>query len=415
MEVVAEIITIGDELLIGQVVDTNSAWMGQELNKAGIRVKQITSVSDEPEHIISALKDAESRADIILITGGLGPTKDDLTKLTLCSYFDSELVFDEQAYKHVERLFKMRGKEVTEVNRKQAELPDNCKPIYNRVGTASGMLFEKGNKIIISMPGVPYEMKPMMSEQIIPLLTEKFNVPYIFHRTILTQGIGESMLAEMIADWEDNLPSDLKLAYLPSAGAVKLRLSAYGGEEKTAEQVNHEINKVLPLIQEYVFGFDDDTIQKVVGDLLKERKQTIATAESCTGGYLAHCITSVPGSSSYYIGSVIAYSNEVKIKELNVSPEMLHGKGAVSEETIIEMVNHCRVKFRTDYALATSGIAGPDGGTADKPVGTVWIGVATPHHTIAKKFLLGNDRMRIIEVASATALNMLRKELSPQK
>ncbi len=409
MEVTAELISIGDELLIGQVVNTNAAWMGIELNKAGIRVRQVTTVSDEPTHITSALDEALKHSAIILLTGGLGPTKDDLTKHTLSSYFNSKLVFNERAYADVERVFKMRGRDVTEVNRRQAELPEACTPVYNKAGTAPGMWFEKEGKVIVSMPGVPHEMKGMMTDFVIPGLLKKFKTPTIYHKTVLTQGIGESMLAELISDWEDKLPGNLKLAYLPSAGMVKLRLSAY--ESDGSGLVEKEIEKILPFIQEYVYGYDDDTIEKIAGRMLADKKQTLSVAESCTGGYLSHLITSVPGSSAYFQGSLIPYACEIKTALLDVSADTLSKHGAVSEETVLEMAVNCRRKFKTDYALSTSGIAGPGGATAEKQVGLVWIGVATPERAFARKFLLGDNRLRTIQVASDTALNMLRKEL----
>lgn len=407
----AEIITIGDELLIGQVVDTNSAWMGQQLNLAGFKVKQITSISDDEQHILKALSEAATRADVILITGGLGPTKDDITKNTLCKYFNTTLVFSESAYADVEFLFKARGREVTPINRLQAEVPANCKVVNNKNGTAPGMWFEENGKIYVSMPGVPYEMKAMMSDIVIPKLKEKFTTPNIVHKTILTQGIGESVLSELIEKWENALPPYMKLAYLPSVASVRLRLTAISNNADLEREANHQIESVLPLISKYVYGYDDETLETIIGKILKEKNQTLALAESCTGGYISQLITTVPGCSSYYKGSMVAYSYEIKEEFLDVSKATLAAKGAVSEEVVLQMVTNAKSKFKTDYAVAVSGIAGPDGGTPDKPVGTVWIAIATPQKSFARRFQFGTNRLRNIEATALTALNMLRKEL----
>lgn len=407
----AEIITIGDEILIGQIIDSNSAWMAQQLNFIGIKVKQITSVSDSQTHIMEALDAAIKRADIILMTGGLGPTNDDLTKPTLCKYFNTGLRFDETAYRDIEALFKQRGREVTPLNRLQAEVPENCKTIYNKNGTAPGMWFEERGKIFVSLPGVPFEMKAMMTETVLPWLTGKFKLPPVIHRTILTQGIGESILADKIKEWENALPVNMRLAYLPSVGMVRLRLSAVGEKEKMLTEINSQIEKVLPLIDKYIFGFDDDTLQSRVGDELRKRNATLVTTESCTGGYVAHLITTVPGSSAYFKGGIVSYANEMKEEVLHVSADTLKKYGAVSEETVKEMAGHAQKIFKTDYALATSGIAGPDGGTPEKPVGTVWIAVATPEKIITRKLQLGNKRLHVIEVAAQSVLHLLLKEL----
>jgi nicotinamide-nucleotide amidase len=408
----AEIITIGDEILIGQIVDTNSAWIGQQMNAVGFKVHQITSVSDNREHILAALKEAAARVQVVLITGGLGPTKDDITKKTICDYFNVGLRFDEEAYKDVEHLFKIRGREVTPINRLQAEVPTNCVTLYNRVGTAPGMWFDEGGVIYASMPGVPHEMKYLMEKEVLPRLQERFETPFILHKTLLTQGIGESFLSEMIADFEDALPANFKLAYLPSAGAVRLRLTASGNREEVMNTMNKLVAELSDLVKEYLYGYDEDTIQEVVGRLLKDKKLTLGTAESCTGGYLSHLITSIPGSSEYYMGSTVTYSNESKTALLDVPADLVKKFGAVSEEVVKAMAEGAKKKFNSDCALATSGIAGPGGGTPEKPVGTVWIGISTPAGTKAKKVLLGDNRLRTIEVASMTALNMLRKELS---
>lgn len=410
-----EIITIGDELLIGQVVDTNSAWMAQHLNALGIRVKQITSVSDDREHILKALAEAARRVDIILITGGLGPTKDDITKVTLCEYFNTGLRFDERAYEDVERLFKQRGREITPTNRKQAEVLENCTVLYNSRGTAPGMWVEDKGKIYVSMPGVPFEMKTMMEKDVLPRLTQRFTLPAIVHKTILTQGIGESFLSDLITDWEDALPQHIKLAYLPSPGMVRLRLSAYGEVKSVLEQ---ELNALLPplqnLIAKFIYGYEDDTLEGVVGQLLLQNKATLSTAESCTGGYIAHRITSVSGSSAYFKGAVVAYDNAVKENQLQVPKALLDHHGAVSEEVVTHMAKAVRQLLQTDYSIACSGVAGPTGGTEAKPVGTVWIAVGTPAGVISKKLQLGDSRERVIHETALYAMNLLRKLLSIQ-
>ncbi len=409
----AEIITIGDELLIGQVVDTNSAWIGQKLNEIGIKVFQITSVSDNEQHILSALKEAQQRADVILITGGLGPTKDDITKYALCKYIKSNLRFDETAFIQIEKLFNARGREVTAVNRKQAEVPEKCEVIQNAQGTAPGMWFDRKGKIFISMPGVPYEMKSMMELDVLPRLQNLFAEGVIIHKVILFQGIGESFLSDMIEKWELALPLNIKLAYLPSSGVLRLRLTATGtSEEKLQESISSEVEKLYSLVGEFIFGEDDDSLEKITARLLTENKFTISTAESCTGGYIAHRITTIPGSSSYYKGSVIAYDNSIKENLLGVSHSLIEKHGAVSEEVVLEMSKNARAKFKTDFSIACSGIAGPAGGTAEKPVGTVFLAIAHPKGIFAKRLLLGTDRERIIRETALHALNNLRKILT---
>ncbi len=408
----AEIVTIGDELLIGQVVDTNSAWLAEQLNLIGIRVYQITSISDNREHILTTLRDASSRADIILITGGLGPTKDDITKQTLCEYFNTELKFDAATFDNVKQLFKLRGYPVTELNRKQAEIPANSEALKNPNGTAPGMWFEENNKIYVSMPGVPFEMKPLVTDHVLPRLGKMLNSTFILHKTILTQGVGESFLAKTIEDWEDALPENIKLAYLPQPGIVRLRLTATGKDrEALQKQLAGQTDTLRRRIPDLIFGYDDDTLESVTGRLLREHNKTVATAESCTGGYISHLITSVPGSSDYYQGSVISYSNAVKMSGLEVKKEDLEKYGAVSEPVVRQMAEGVRRTIGTDYGLAVSGIAGPDGGSDEKPVGTTWIAVATPEKTITKKFLFGEHRGRNIRKAALSALNMLRMEL----
>lgn len=413
-----EIITIGDEILIGQIVDTNSAFIGQHLNLNGLTVKQISSISDNREHIIAALDQARERADIILITGGLGPTKDDITKKTLCEYFKTTMRFDKGAYEDVVNIFAQYGKEVTPLNRLQAEVPAICEVIRNKYGTAPGMWFNVDGKIFVSMPGVPFEMKALLTNQVIPKLKSLFKFPAIVHKTILTQGIGESALSEIISEWEDSLASDnIKLAYLPSPGMVRLRLSTKGDNEKKLRQVvDEKIESLKSLISEYIYGYEiygeeKETLEMMVGKLLKEKKKTLSTAESCTGGYISHLITKVPGSSNYYKGSVISYAYEIKENELGVPHDIIMKFGAVSQPVVEQMAKEIRLKYKTDYSISASGIAGPDGGTAEKPVGTVWIAIATPEKVISEKFLFGSNRERNIQKTADAALNMLKKEL----
>ena len=417
-QVKTEIITIGDEILIGQIVDTNSAFMAQLLNLNGMSVKQISSVSDEREHILKALEEARERADIILITGGLGPTKDDITKKTLCEYFNTTLRFDETAYQDVVNIFAAYKKEVTPLNRKQAEVPEICEVLRNYNGTAPGMWFDVNGKVFVSMPGVPFEMKALMTDQVIPRLKKRFLFPVIYHKTVLTQGIGESALSELISDWEDNLASDqIKLAYLPSPGLVRLRLSTIGEqEEKLRTTVDKQIDLLKSIAGKYIYGYEiygeeKKTMEQLVGALLKDRKKTVSTAESCTGGYISHLLTSVPGSSSYYTGSIISYAYDIKEQELNIPKDVLRTHGAVSKVVVEEMAATIRKKYKTDYSIATSGIAGPTGGSVEKPVGTIWIAVATPEKVISEKFLFGTNRERNIQKTAHAALNMLKKEL----
>lgn len=408
----AEIITIGDEILIGQIIDTNSSWLGQELSKIGISVVHRSSVSDQEHAIRNALHDAAQRADIIIMTGGLGPTKDDVTKSTLAKFFGVGLVENTKVKDWVTQIFKMRNLPIIDTNIAQAMVPENCEVLFNRSGTAPGMWFDINDKIYISMPGVPFEMKVIFEEECLPKLKSKYNLPVILHRTILTCNIGESFLAKKIETLENNLPSHIKLAYLPSVGMVRLRFS---GKHTDINLLTQEMNTVIAslyeVIGEYIYGEENDTIERNVGLLLKAESKTIATAESCTGGYIAHLITSVAGSSAYYKGSVISYANEVKINELGVLPETLKNHGAVSEACVKQMAEGVRKKLNTDIAIATSGIAGPDGGTKDKPVGTVWIAVSTENETIAQMYQMGDHRERTIQRTAIAALDMVRKIL----
>ena len=412
-----EIINIGDELLIGQVINTNAAWMAEQLNLSGFRVFQVSVIGDERRHILDALAEAEKHAEVVLISGGIGPTKDDITKHTLCEFFNTKLVFNEEAFRDVEAMFARRGYPVTELNRLQAELPESCTSVPNKLGTARGMWFEKerpggGRTVFVSMPGVPFEMKTMMTDSVIPRLRQSFKTPFIYHKTLLAQGIGESFLAAKIESWENALPVHIKLAYLPQPGIVRLRLSGMGPDEITLHrQVDEEVARLQELIPEYLYGQDDETLEMIVGRMLTAQQATFATAESCTGGAIAAMITSVPGSSAYYKGSVIAYSNEIKEHFLGVSAESLEKHGAVSRQVATEMALCLQSKFDVDYAIATTGIAGPDGGSADKPVGTTWIAIATPDEVFAEQFVFGDSRERNIRRTALQALNLLRKNL----
>ena len=407
----AEIITIGDEILIGQIIDTNSAWMGEQFNLNGIEIYQITSVHDDHDHIIRAIKSAEENADLVVITGGLGPTKDDITKHTLCEYFDTKLVFHEPTLKTIYERFKHRGIDMNKLNRDQAMLPESCEILYNKMGTAPGMWFEKNDTIFVSMPGVPFEMKYLVEFEVLPRLRKTGRTKAIFHKTVLTQGVPESMLAERIAHWEDVLPTHIKLAYLPNPMAVRLRLSALGDNvEVLRSDVEREIEKLQKIIPEAIFGYDTETLSEVIGRELVKQNKKLAVAESCTGGYISHLITSVSGSSEYYNGSVTSYSNEMKKQLLGVSHDNLEKYGAVSEQVAHEMVEGVKRVMKADYALATTGIAGPTGGTEEKPVGTVWIAVSGPEKTVVKKYtFVGDQRDRNIVRAGQSALQLMRR------
>ena len=411
--VLASIITIGDELLIGQTIDTNSAWMAEELNKIGVWVKRRVAVGDVWDDIWNALDEESKIADIILITGGLGPTADDITKPLLCKYFGGNLIVNEQVLRHVKYLFEKvfrRPGPILERNLKQAEVPDVCTVLMNERGTAPGMWFEKEKKVFVSLPGVPHEMKGLMKKEVLTRLQRRFKMPFILHQTLLTYGMGESFLAEKIKDWEEQLPGHIKLAYLPHYGNVRLRLTGISDDKnKLEKELEEQSKKLKPLIRDWLVIDDDMTIQQVVAKILKERKQSVGTAESCTGGYIAHLLTIDPGASSNFKGTVVAYDNKVKEDILNVSAQTINSAGAVSEETVKEMLKGALEKLKSDYAVATSGIMGPDGGTEDKPVGTVWIAVGNNRKIEAQRFNFRFDRVRNIEQTAHTALNMLRK------
>ncbi|MGF7217669.1 nicotinamide-nucleotide amidase [Spirosoma lacussanchae] len=411
----AEVVTIGDEILFGQITDTNTQWIGTELTNIGIRIVRKSSVGDQAKAILEVLHEAHQRADVILITGGLGPTKDDITKKTLCDYFGVSLVRNPEALALVTGFFEKRGREMTDLNRGQADLPANAVYLQNDWGTAPGMWFEHEGRVYVSLPGVPFEMKHLMTNRVLPRLLSHFQTPVIRHKMILTAGIGESFLAERIASWEDALPPHIRLAYLPSFGGVRLRLTATGVDNETlGQELDEQVALVLPQIQQHVYGYDDETLESVVGRTLTERQLTLATAESCTGGYVASRITSVPGSSAYFLGSIVSYSNDVKINQLGVKPETLQQFGAVSEETIRQMAEGVRHALQADVGIATSGIAGPDGGTPDKPVGTVWIAVATGKRTTTRLLKLGQYRDQNIQLTTTYLLNLLREELLNQ-
>lgn len=408
----AEIITIGDELLIGQVVDTNSAWLGSTLGDDGIKVIQITSVQDNAAQIVQAVNDALSRADIVLMTGGLGPTKDDITKKTLAEMFGMKLVRNEQVYEMVGKQLALRGIAFTELNQGQALVPDGCTVLPNRNGTAPGMWFERDGKVLISMPGVPFEMKALVKDEVLPRLRKHFALDANVHRTVITFGLAESILADTIASWEEALPPYLHLAYLPSALCIRLRLSAYEIDRQKAEQeIESQIEKLSKVIPHYIIGSEDDSLESVTGTLLKTRGETLATAESCTGGNIAHRFTAMPGASEYFKGGVVAYSNEVKMALLGVDPESLNRYGAVSQSVAEQMAEGVRRATGATYGISTTGIAGPTGGTPEKPVGTVWMAVATPNGVFSRRMVFGSVRSQNIERASSNCINLLRLQL----
>lgn len=414
----AHLLTIGDEILIGQIIDTNSAWMSRELNLRGFRVAGKSSVADMREAIIEGLAYAASHADVVIMTGGLGPTKDDLTKKTLCELFGSGLSFHQEVYDRIAAYFQKIGRAIPESVREQAMLPDQALILTNKVGTASGMWFEQDGKIYISLPGVPFEMEYLMSAEVLPRLQERFPGRPIVHRTLLTAGEGESAIAQRIEAFEDALPPHIKLAYLPALGQVRLRLTGWGEGDRTPEslaalerEVEAQQNKLAAVIPELIFGRENDTLEQAVGRLLLERGRTFGTAESCTGGYIAHLITSVPGSSAYFQGSVISYSNAVKMKMLHVPEQALLEHGAVSEATVRAMALGALDTLGVDVALSVSGIAGPDGGSPEKPVGTVWMAVADRKRVVAVKHVFGRDRGKNIQLAGVYGLNLVRRFL----
>lgn len=411
-KVKAEIITIGDEILIGQIVDTNSAWMAQELNKIGIHVLQITAVADDASEITSSLDLALNRADIVLITGGVGPTKDDITKLTLTRYFNTKLVFDDAVYANILVVLKNRSRAINELTKAQANVPESCTVIQNTAGTAPITWFDRDARVIVSMPGVPLEMKHAMSSEILPRLKQRFDTPTILHRTVMVHGYPESALALKIADWENALPAEMRLAYLPNMGLIRLRLSASSDDSLLLESaLTKQLDALSEILGDAIFSMVDVPLEQIIGKLLLENGKSIATAESCTGGSIASRISSVAGSSAYYKGSVVAYANEIKIRALNVAAELIDEFGAVSAQVVEAMAVGARHLMQSDFAIATSGIAGPSGGTADKPVGTVWIAVAYNHRVESKLYHFGTDRGQNIERTTQAALLMLKELL----
>jgi nicotinamide-nucleotide amidase len=408
----AAIITIGDELLIGQTIDTNSAWMGAELSKSGFDVFRITSVHDRKNDIVYALDESAKEADVVLITGGLGPTSDDITKPTLAEYFNTKLIMDPDVLRVIEEMMSRRNYPMNENNRRQAEVPESCRVLKNGAGTAPGMWFEKDGVIFVSMPGVPDEMKYIMNEHVLPELNKRFTSQIIIHRNIMTYGTFEARLAEILVEFEAGLPSNVKLAYLPSSGVIKLRLTGTGKDyAKLEAAVSEQVGILYKTIPEFIYAENEELLEMVIGKLLVSKNSTISTAESCTGGEIAHLLTSIPGSSAYYRGSVIAYDNSVKRELLGVRKETIDKFGAVSEEVVREMAAGARNLFHTGFAVATSGIAGPEGGTADKPVGTLWMAVASEKGIVCEKRVFGNDRTTNIRRFSLAALNLLRLQI----
>jgi nicotinamide-nucleotide amidase len=411
----ASIITIGDELLIGQVIDTNSAWMAQELNKYGIRVARRVAVGDVWDEIWAALDQEQQYADIILITGGLGPTADDITKPLLCKYFNGKMIVDEVARQNVIDIFTKTNRPIIERNLKQAEVPDTCTVLLNKRGTAPGMYFKKDGKVFFSLPGVPHEMKGLMTDEVIPALLKEFSFPSIIHKTLMTAGVGESYLAELIQDLENSLPPHIKLAYLPNFTMVRLRLTATGFNEAELEQELDPIfEKLKTLVGDHLVTDMDEPMQQVLGKLLLSKGNTVCTAESCTGGYIAHLITAMPGSSAYYNGSMVTYSYQAKEDLLQVDKNILETRGAVSEDVVLQMAKGALRQLGTDYVIAVSGIMGPGGGTPDKPAGTVWIAVGDKNSLQAQKYFFRFDRTRNIELTAINALNQLRKFILAQ-
>ncbi len=408
----ASIITIGDEILIGQIVDTNSVSIARHLNSAGIVVRERTSVGDNRQQIVDAVQGALRQCEIVILTGGLGPTKDDITKKTLAELFGGKLVRDEAVAAHVQKMLEARGITFNQLNQDQALVPDNCTVLFNHHGTAPGIWFEQENKVVVSLPGVPFEMEHLMEDEVMPRLKKRFALRQIVHRTLITAGLAESMLAEKIAAWEDALPSYLHLAYLPSAGVVRLRLSAYEVEgESVSQEIDRQFATLQKIIPRYVLGFEKASMQQIVHDLLTQHHKTLAVAESCTGGAIASRFTAIPGASQYFLCSVTAYSNEAKSNILGVDPAVIERYGAVSEEVARQMAEGVRRIGGSDYAVATTGIAGPSGGSAEKPVGTVWMAVAGPQRTTTLLKQCGTDRGQIIDRASAYAIALVRDEI----
>lgn len=406
------ILTIGDEILIGQIIDTNSAWMGQQLNLMGAEIEKITSVGDNYHDITENLNISQQQADVILVTGGLGPTKDDITKKAIADFLGVKMVFHEPTWTRIERFFNRLGRNTTPAHKEQCFMPEGAEILTNKMGTAPGMWFNHEGTVIVSMPGIPYEMKYLMENEVIPKLTQTFPGRPIAHRTILTVGEGESRIAQRLENFESSLPENLKLAYLPNLGKVRLRLTGRGDDQQLLEAVlDRKVIEIENLIPDLIFGKDKEDLASAIGKLLLERKLTLGTAESCTGGHIAHLITRIPGSSAYFQGSVVSYSNETKQRLLGVKPKTLESYGAVSEQTVLEMAEGAREPLGCDLAIAISGIAGPSGGSPQKPVGTIWMAVSDGKNHKTYKLQAGKDRLKNIQYASVVALNMIRKFL----
>ena len=412
-QILAEILTIGDEILYGQITDTNAQWISAELDQLGVRVVRKTTVGDQREAILTAFAEAEKRADMVIITGGLGPTNDDLTMPMLAEYFNSEIVLNESVLNHVKNFFERRGRQFTELNKRQALVPKVAQVLHNELGTAPGTWYERNGKVFVSLRGVPHEMKNLMKQLVLPKLSRHFQTPVIYHKLIKTVGIGESFLADIIKDWEANLPEHISLAYLPSVGQVKLRLTAVGeNKQQLVEEVGQQVERLLPLAGEFIYGYDETSLEEAVGQLLKTKNKTIALAESCSGGYAQHKLTTVAGSSNYFQGGVVPYHNQFKMQILGVRQETLEAYGAVSEACVKEMAEGVRKLFNADIGAASSGIAGPGGGTDEKPIGTVWIAFADGEKTITKKLQLTQNRLLNIELTEIAILNLVRKSLN---
>ena len=408
----ADIITIGDEILIGQIIDTNSAWIAARLGEIGVSIRRKYSIGDRREEIISAVEESMAKAEITIITGGLGPTKDDITKRVLAEIFNSPMVCHTETYERVERMMAARGIAFNDLNKGQAMVPECCTVLANHKGTAPGMWFERNGRVVVSLPGVPFEMEGLMTESVLPLLTRHFELSSVVHRTAITYGLAESMMAELIAPWEDALPPHLHLAYLPSPSQLRLRLSAYDVDKEQAEkEFDEQFAKLIPILGDYFVGWGDTTVQSAVAEILVERGETLASAESCTGGVIASKFTAMSGASEYFWGGVVSYDNSVKENVWGVSRHNLEAYGAVSEQVARQMAEGVRRLCGTTYGVATTGVAGPTGGSPEKPVGTVWVAVATPTHTIAKLFQHGKVRAVNIERAATAAINLLRLEL----
>ena len=410
----AAIITIGDEILIGQIVDTNSGFIAKSLDKIGVDIHEMISISDNKKHILETFSKLQNQVDLVLITGGLGPTKDDITKHTFCEYFEDQLVRNEEVENHViELIEKAMNRPASQMNKDQALVPSKCTVLHNAVGTAPGMWMKKENTVYISLPGVPYEMKYILENGIIPKIVREYQRPYIIHKTILTYGQGESLVAERIEDWQNNLPEFIKLAYLPSPGRVRLRLSARGIDKELLEQkINENVLSLTQLIADIIVGYEEDeTIEVMLGRLLTSKKATLATAESCTGGKIAQVITSVPGASKYFKGSVVSYATESKISVLRISSELIKEHSVVSFEVVKEMALAVKKMMNTDYAIATTGNAGPSKGDGNAEIGTVFIAIATPNDLIVEEFNFGQPRVKVIDRAVNKAFEMLRKEI----